>query len=44
MYAIRSYYGDADVVVVSGAVADDNPELQVAHAARKPVIQSYNFV
>jgi len=31
--------GDADVVVVSGAVADDNPELQVAHAARKPVIQ-----
>jgi UDP-N-acetylmuramate--alanine ligase len=31
--------GDADVVVVSGAVADDNPEMQVARAARKPVIQ-----
>jgi len=31
--------GDADVVVVSGAVADDNPEMQAARAARKPVIQ-----
>jgi UDP-N-acetylmuramate--alanine ligase len=31
--------GEADVVVVSGAVADDNPEMQVARAARKPVIQ-----
>jgi UDP-N-acetylmuramate--alanine ligase len=27
------------VVVVSGAVADDNPEMQAARAARKPVIQ-----
>lgn len=31
--------GDADVVVVSGAVADDNPEMQTARAARKPVVQ-----
>jgi UDP-N-acetylmuramate--alanine ligase len=31
--------GEADVVVVSGAVADDNPEMQAARAARKPVIQ-----
>ena len=31
--------GEADVVVVSGAVAEDNPEVQVARAARKPVVQ-----
>ncbi len=31
--------GDADVVVVSGAVADDNPEMLAARAARKPVVQ-----
>lgn len=31
--------GEADVVVVSGAVADDNPEMLTARAARKPVVQ-----
>jgi len=31
--------GEADVVVVSGAVADDNPEVLAARAARKPVVQ-----
>jgi UDP-N-acetylmuramate--alanine ligase len=31
--------GAADVVVVSGAVADDNPEVLAARAARKPVVQ-----
>lgn len=29
----------ADVVVVSSAVADDNPEIIAAHEARKPVVQ-----
>jgi len=33
------HVGDADVVVVSGAVADDNPEVLAARAARKPVVQ-----
>ena len=31
--------GEADVVVVSGAVAEDNPEVLIARAARKPVVQ-----
>ncbi len=31
--------GEADVVVVSSAVADDNPEMRTARAARKPVVQ-----
>jgi len=31
--------GEADVVVVSGAVANDNPEMLAARAARKPVVQ-----
>jgi UDP-N-acetylmuramate--alanine ligase len=31
--------GEADVVVVSSAVAPDNPEVQAAHARRIPVIQ-----
>jgi UDP-N-acetylmuramate--alanine ligase len=31
--------GEADVVVVSSAVADDNPEMLTARAARKPVVQ-----
>ncbi len=31
--------GEADVVVVSTAVADDNPEVLTARAARKPVVQ-----
>jgi UDP-N-acetylmuramate--alanine ligase len=31
--------GEADVVVVSSAVADDNPEVLAARAARKPVVQ-----
>ena len=31
--------GEADVVVVSGAVTDDNPEILVARTARKPVVQ-----
>ncbi|MEZ5566278.1 MAG: UDP-N-acetylmuramate--L-alanine ligase [Gammaproteobacteria bacterium] len=33
------YIAGADVVVVSGAVAQDNPELLAARAARKPVVQ-----
>ncbi len=35
----RENVGEADVVVVSSAVADDNPEVLVARAARKPVVQ-----
>ena len=31
--------GEADVVVVSSAVADDNPEVLIARAGRKPVVQ-----
>ncbi len=31
--------GEADVVVVSSAVAEDNPEVLTARAARKPVVQ-----
>ncbi len=31
--------GTADVVVVSSAVAEDNPEVLAARAARKPVVQ-----
>lgn len=33
------HIADADVVVVTSAVADDNPELLAARAARKPVVQ-----
>ena len=29
----------ADVVVVTSAVADDNPEVEAAHALRRPVVQ-----
>lgn len=32
-------FGEADVVVVSSAVAEDNPEVLTARAARKPVVQ-----
>jgi len=35
----RENVSEADVVVVSSAVADDNPEVLVARAARKPVVQ-----
>lgn len=35
----KDHLGDADVVVVSSAVAADNPEVAAAHARRIPVIQ-----
>ena len=34
-----AHLGDADVVVVSSAVATDNPEIVAAHARRIPVIR-----
>ncbi len=32
------HLGDADVVVVSSAIADDNPEVTAAHERRIPVV------